>query len=83
MDKLAFEKVPRPKTKGEAVRQVAEIYEQNDWGRVERMTHQTSLGLEPKLVTLFTVDELRVILDDFERARMILYSEPKARRYRA
>jgi hypothetical protein len=69
---------PRPKTREEMLKQVAGVYKANGWDDREQAYHMGTLGITPPSGTdLFTDDELRTILDDFEKAKMILYSTKK------
>lgn len=65
----------RPKTKGDAVRIVQEVYQFNDWDDGEQAKHQRSLGLEDKQLTERTNQELKIILDRFEQARMVIFRD--------
>jgi hypothetical protein len=65
----------RPKTKGEARKQIEEIYRLNDWDSDEQRRYQTRMGLEAKPLDEYGIDELRLILKDFEDSRMVLYRD--------
>jgi hypothetical protein len=68
-----FDRVPRPKTRGAAVSIVLDVYRQNDWDEDAQRRHQLSLKLEAKQLTERTNDEIKTILDDFEKARMVIF----------
>ena len=65
----------RPKTLGEARRQVAETYQANDWSNNEIASNCRMLGLKFKRLFDYTNDELQMILDDFEKYSMVLYED--------
>jgi hypothetical protein len=69
------QKVHRPRSLGDAKRQVAGIYRANRWDAEERARYQASLGLPGLPVDELEKEHIRAILNDFERARMILYTE--------
>lgn len=75
MVQQTFECLPRPKTRGAAVSIVQDIYRQNDWDNEEQRRHQLSLRLDDKQLTERTNDEIKTILDDFEKARMVIFKE--------
>lgn len=70
-----FERLPRPKTRGVAVSIVQEVYRQNDWDDDAQRRHQLSLKLDEKQLTERSNDELKVILDDFANARMVIFKD--------
>lgn len=63
----------RPVTRDEEIRQIEATYRHNKWGRIEQAANSRLLGLEPKATIEYTDDELKIILDDFEKYGMILY----------
>jgi hypothetical protein len=69
-----YERSPRPTTKGEAVRLIEATYRYNDWNDDEQAAHQRMLNLEPKALHLMTNDELKIILDRFEKSRMLIFN---------
>lgn len=68
-----FERLSRPTTRGAAVLIVQDIYRQNDWDDDAQRRHQLSLKLDDKQLTERTNDEIKTILDDFEKARMVIF----------
>lgn len=69
-------KEPRPKTRGEAIRLVAATFEANDWGNHEQQVYLAQLGLKGDWRG-FENDKLRIILDDMEKFKMVLFRETK------
>ncbi len=75
---ITIERHTRPATKGEAVRLVQQIFDENGWGGRDIAYYLSTLNVPSKpFLTEHTLDELRTILDDFEKAKMILYSTKK------
>lgn len=68
-----FNRPPRPTTRAAAVSIVQDIYRQNDWDGDSQKRHQLSLKLDDKQLTERTNDEIKTILDDFEKARMVIF----------
>lgn len=75
MTSSAFEKVSRPATKGEAVLLIDDTYRYNDWGDAERATHQRMIGIEPKPLNEMPIEELRMIVDRFEKSKMVIFRD--------
>jgi hypothetical protein len=65
--------IARPITRGAAVSIVQDIYRQNGWNDDAQKRHQLSLKLNDKQLTERTNDEIKTILDDFEKARMVIF----------
>lgn len=62
-----------PRSREEAIEQIELTYELNRWNERERSYHLASCGLEPKALSEYTNDQLKVIIRRFRDARMILY----------
>ena len=62
-------------TRGEAIRQIEETYRANDWKAPESAANSRLLGLEVKPLAAYTNAELKIILDDLRKHRMILFEE--------
>lgn len=67
--------VPRPTNRGEAIRHVKAIYGEQKWKEPEQAVNATMLGLEFKAVQFYSNEELKIILDDFEKFGMIIYEK--------
>lgn len=65
----------RPKTLGDAINQILAVYDGNDWDDNEAAKHRELLGLEVKPLRDYSHDDLKVILGDFEKARMVIYQD--------
>lgn len=68
-------RMPRPATRGEAIRQIRETYSFNRWDESEHRKNSEMLGLESKRLADYTNKELKIILDDMEKHGMILYEK--------
>ena len=66
---------PRPISIDDYRRQAAGVYAANDWDHDEQIRHRSTLGVVPKRLEECTEDELRIILTDFEKDKMILYRD--------
>ena len=66
----------RPKTRGDALEQIKATYLHNRWKAIEQTANSRMLGLEikPDLID-YSNGELKRILDDMERYRMIIYED--------
>lgn len=69
------EKLPRPKTRGDAIRQIEEAFRFNRWDASDIARNARLCGLEAKCPADYTNDELKMILDDFEHYGMIIYEK--------
>lgn len=68
-------KIERPPTVGEARAQVGRIYRENDWdAELEKVNHRM-VGIGDKTLAELTGADLRVVLEDFERRGMILFTD--------
>jgi len=73
MKGLSIDRPARPKTRGAAIATVQDVYRQTDWNADEQRRHQLTLGLEDKQLTERTNEEVKIILDDFEKSRMVIF----------
>lgn len=67
--------VARPATRGEALRQIEATYVYNKWDESDKARNARLVGLEAKSLLDYTNDELKIILDDFERYGMIIFEK--------
>ena len=63
----------RPKTKGEAKSLIERTFRFNRWDADEIKRYLKMLRFENMNWKEFESDDLRIILDDFEKAKMILF----------
>lgn len=68
-------RLPRPATRAEMVEQIEATFRHNRWGINEQSANSRMLGLETKSLINYTDAELKIILGDLEKHKMILYSE--------
>lgn len=52
---------------------ISEIYLLNDWSEEESIRYHQSLGLGPGLINGYGKRELTVIVEDLEKAKMVLF----------
>ena len=69
-------KEPRPKTRGEALSLISETFEANKWRDHEQQVYLAQVGLKGDWRG-FENDKLKIILDDMERYKMVLFREAK------
>jgi hypothetical protein len=67
--------IARPSSRGDAIRQIEETYRLADWKETEARANSLDVGLEPKPLTDYTNEELKIILDNAESHRMIIYEK--------
>ena len=65
--------IARPKTRGEALRQIEAAYRHNGWKVIEQTANAAMVGLEFKPVIEYSNEELKIILHDLEKFGMIIY----------
>lgn len=65
----------RPRTRETAIEQIEATYRHTKWGAVEQAANAAMLGLEAKRTGAYANDELKLILGDMERFRMIIYED--------
>lgn len=65
----------RPVTRSAAILTVQDVYQQNDWNDDEQLRHQLKLGLEDKPLNERENGEIKTILEDFEKARMVIFRD--------
>lgn len=64
-----------PQTRDEYLRQINATYALNNWGESERAANHLGLKLEPKPLREYSDLELKIILDDLEKFKMILFED--------
>lgn len=69
-----FNRPTRPTTRGAAIAIVQDIYRQNDWDADAQKRFEASLALEDKQLTERTNEEIKVLIDDFEKSKMLIFS---------
>lgn len=69
------QKDKRPETIGEALRMVNRIFAENDWREVEQRSYFESLGISGT----DSPADVRKIINDMERSKMILFAENETR----
>jgi Mg2+ and Co2+ transporter CorA len=65
----------RPVMRQAAIATVEDVYRRNEWNDDEQRRYQRSFGLEEKTLHEMSNEEIRTILDDFEKARMVIFKE--------
>lgn len=65
----------RPNTDKERRSQIERTRLINHWDKAEFAENCRLIGLDPKPLDGYSSDELQIILDDFERRRMVLYED--------
>lgn len=70
-----LEHPPRPTVLSDARLLVDRIYGENAWGVIERASHQRMIGLNPKLLSEMSLDEVRIIVADLEKSKMVIFRD--------
>jgi hypothetical protein len=70
-------KLSRPKTRAAAISQIRAVFDETKWDASEQNHYLASLGLPAGDIGALNNDDLRIILNDFEAGKMILYAEEK------
>lgn len=66
----------KPKTAAEAIRDIRETFKSQPmggWDKRDQQVYLEGLGLEPKRLEAYTPEEIKTILRDLVKSRMVLY----------
>ena len=67
--------IDRPKNLGEARAIITACFEENGWETDEQLRYLASVGVSGKTLSFLNVDELRAIIDDLSKAKMVLFKD--------